>query len=519
MQRQQRPNGEARRRSGCWSCKARHVRCTEERPSCARCVRLGSQCKYGMRLLWQEDAVQRGICLGREGTWSKRKKPVKDGDQIQLRPKPYFVSATGDPIFLHTFSRDFEGKIDMDISDEDVEEERRVQRIDFPRPTKALSYFHQLSGHEAYLLQFYIVAICPNCSLSPIDNPYLYYVTPMATIYPPLRDAVISIAATERRLVNDRRFEKESWLYKSRALRGLQETITSGSVSWPFIATVLMLCFNDIVDGCSESWMTHLRGGLTLINTLSLQANCTESRTLRKFCLMYFVAHDIMGHTAGSSPISSTPYAWLADDDVQEIDPLMGCSRGLLDLIHEISTLGSILDTRLAVRALTALESTQLDNNRSRLEDALYNLHQYPPRSTPNPNIAFVAEAKRTTALLYLHHRLPSQSSTTSHPSPRMAILVDSLIAQLQDLPVTPTLLWPLFMLGNASPQNEEHRRFVLERLGRILEARNLGSVRLARRLVEKRFREWDLRVGEVGGGWKVGVGEAGFRGKLVSLA
>lgn len=45
----------------------KHVQCTEERPECSRCKRLNLGCAYGLRLLWREDAAQRGICLGREG--------------------------------------------------------------------------------------------------------------------------------------------------------------------------------------------------------------------------------------------------------------------------------------------------------------------------------------------------------------------------------------------------------------------------------------------------------------------
>jgi hypothetical protein len=58
---------ENRRRTGCWTCKTKHIQCTEEKPECSRCIRLGLGCQYGIRLLWREDAAQRNISLGREG--------------------------------------------------------------------------------------------------------------------------------------------------------------------------------------------------------------------------------------------------------------------------------------------------------------------------------------------------------------------------------------------------------------------------------------------------------------------
>ncbi|KPM33917.1 hypothetical protein AK830_g12656 [Neonectria ditissima] len=39
--------------SGCWTCRAKHVKCDETRPSCTRCQRSGVGCEgYGVRLSW-----------------------------------------------------------------------------------------------------------------------------------------------------------------------------------------------------------------------------------------------------------------------------------------------------------------------------------------------------------------------------------------------------------------------------------------------------------------------------------
>lgn len=55
------------------------------------------------------------------------------------------------------------------------------------------------------------------------------------------------------------------------------------------------------------------------------------------------------------------------------------------------------------------------------------------------------------------------------------------------------TLLWPLFVLGNAGLDNEEHRRFVLDRLTDIQKTRNLGSIRRATMAVKHAFTRRDL--------------------------
>ena len=41
-----------RSRTGCWPCKARKVKCGEEKPQCANCLKNGETCDYSIRLNW-----------------------------------------------------------------------------------------------------------------------------------------------------------------------------------------------------------------------------------------------------------------------------------------------------------------------------------------------------------------------------------------------------------------------------------------------------------------------------------
>lgn len=41
-----------RSRTGCWPCKARKVKCGEEKPACTNCVKSGETCDYSIRLNW-----------------------------------------------------------------------------------------------------------------------------------------------------------------------------------------------------------------------------------------------------------------------------------------------------------------------------------------------------------------------------------------------------------------------------------------------------------------------------------
>ena len=72
---------------------------------------------------------------------------------------------------------------------------------------------------------------------------------------------------------------------------------------------------------------------------------------------MYFVAHDIMSRTACEENILDQGFEWEGDDEMDEIDVLMGCSRELMSLIRRISELAEGLDkVRLSRLLLSALE-------------------------------------------------------------------------------------------------------------------------------------------------------------------
>jgi hypothetical protein len=466
--------------------------------------------------------MRRGISLGREGTWSKS---GKTKNKRAKQEEQYFMPVLNvEPIFLHTTCSHFEkhGEVlepqETHAATLNATLETRAKSIctDDSRESsitlrRSLLPF-MFSSHESYLFDYFVSSICPSCSLSPTYNPYLYYITPMSFAYPPLHNAILSVSANQLRLLNHNRFEKDAWWYKTKTLEGLRESINSGDVGWPFIATILMLCFYDIADGCNESWMTHLKSGLQIMEQVS--CDFTESQQLRKFCLMYFVAHNIMGHTSGTSQISDGQYTWLEDDCMQEIDPLMGCSRGLLDIIHKISKAASETSAILSTRSMTPNELASLTTTRNELERSLHTIGQIPSAASDSTYLTQVAEIKRQTALIYLHERLstllpPSSSVFSSSLASYKSSLITSVIEQMSPLASSPTLLWPLFILGKASPADEGHRRFVLERLNDILKSRNLGSVRLAKKLVADKYRSWDLEL----------HGEMALKGKWISLA
>ncbi|KAM5464980.1 Anaphase-promoting complex subunit 1 [Microsporum audouinii] len=449
---------------------------------------------------------------------------------------------TGRWLFLNSTYWDFGGS-----GDRPLEEPESLTQLYGAgrRPCHFIPSLQAPPGHplatfaqtERYLLNYFIEGIGPNCSLSPFYNPYLSLVTPLALSHAPLRNTLLAIAANQFCRLGNVRFEKEAYICKQRALAGLQKEINEQKPSFGAIATVLMLCFHDISDGCTPSWKMHLRGGLQLLNLLPLKS--AEGHMLKQFFVMYFVAHDIMGRTTmeddGTEGLDN---AWLVDDnleeedryaygllswaddlDQQDLEPRFGEIKGVHATYKKISKSGP----------LSISELSYFNNARNKLELALQGVQQtLPSYAKDREDLLRVAEVKRLTALLYLRQRLgtPHNSSTlslvrvgllprypiTHNTSPTHAALgpvppvmvesptlawkeklVTDIIAIISTLPDTATLLWPLFVVGSVDVDNEEHRRFILEKLQKIQNSRNLGNIRRARLAVESTYRARDL--------------------------
>ncbi|RDW61825.1 Zn(II)2Cys6 transcription factor [Aspergillus mulundensis] len=486
---------DTRRRTGCLQCKEKHIQCTEEHPRCRRCETLGLHC------IWSKQSRK---------TQCQRKVPFQ---AVSLH------SYIDRWIFLNVTAHDFEAE-DTCIRPSSCPELDLIPALS-PSPYHPL---HSFPETEAYLLDYFIQGISPSCSLSASHNPYVSLVIPLCFTSETLRNALLAVAANQLCLLGRGHLRQEACLYKDKALQGVRRDLSVGLQDEGTIATVLMLCFQDISDGCSPSWMTHLRGGLQLMDSNASR----RTPSLWSFFRMYFVAHDIMSHTAfdngdADSYDDGQVSPWSENDDLDEIDVLMGCSRGLMALIRRISVLAS---TRAKVTTVHNAEQSPSSNamvqilsrrafSPSEIKNqaiATLGLHRavvsltqrLPSHSLDRKDLQAIAEIKRLAALLYLTERLGTRHEAAEilrgqthmkRPSLETSAqskynLITSIITSISALPDTntATLLWPLFVLGNVASENEEHRRFVLNRLFGIQKARNLGSVRRTIEAVKHAF-------------------------------
>lgn len=192
------------------------------------------------------------------GTWSKRTGKAKRQLEVDIARDFHGICTrqyNGRWLFLNTTYWDFSDESGSSPCENDSLEFAcpfhidngtglRPDHINLQAPPgHPLSHYPQV---ESYLLSYFVQLIGPNCSLSPLYNPYLSLVMPIALDHQPLRNTLLAISANQLKLLGDNRFEKEAYIYKQKALCGLQTEINERKPSYGSVATVLMLCFHDV---------------------------------------------------------------------------------------------------------------------------------------------------------------------------------------------------------------------------------------------------------------------------------
>ncbi|KAH7205430.1 uncharacterized protein BKA55DRAFT_586782 [Fusarium redolens] len=134
-----------RNRTGCWNCKNQKRRCSEEHPSCSRCVRQGLACSYGLRLQWEDEMRCAGIASGRAAQHNRTPETT-----YYLLPVP-----RGRLRWLHTTADEVRRYSYEDASrtpDEPADGPLAALKLSLPAP---LSSLPSLEHNDGTLLQYY----------------------------------------------------------------------------------------------------------------------------------------------------------------------------------------------------------------------------------------------------------------------------------------------------------------------------------------------------------------------------
>ncbi|KAJ5232561.1 hypothetical protein N7468_005517 [Penicillium chermesinum] len=273
-----------------------------------------------------------------------------------------------------------------------------------------------LNGKQLILLDYFTHKLIPRCTTWPVENPFVSIILPicLSATEKPLFYTVMAISSHQLSMLEDKRFERDIWEYRAKALRGFQREIgrfrsgdePAATAGWEHItATLVMLTFFDA--------------------------------SLCRFFSSYFAAHEAFARTAYNlvDPYMSC-VSWFSPETVPEmtiIDAFLGCSPELILLISEISDLatgGSPLGCSPHDR-LGEAESLQerrrsISAKRHSIERRLHTLKQLLPFSatigiscvegeqTEIEELLHIAETRRLSALVYLYSRLDDAAPGSS---------------------------------------------------------------------------------------------------------
>ncbi|TVY58741.1 putative transcriptional regulatory protein [Lachnellula suecica] len=471
-------------RNGCIVCKDRRRRCTEERPSCARCTADNRACKYILRLTWEDESRERGIKHGRGGQFEKQVvNPVPSTDLINQRG--WNVPQHETRQFLNTYTTAIVGN-----------SLRQVVHFG-PLRVKARSVGppygigdNCLGFTDGLLFQYYESQICYNLTLvNDSSNGFRYIVLPAAHSYKSVRHSVLAAGALHLSLdrpSNSLDNYVVALRHKQKALGYLRNEIASlnGKPSSHILISMVMLCLFDITDNCQVSWSMHLKAASDM---LQIMDTASKDPLIASFVSKFFATRDAMSRSACGA---ASKFRHMSAVDSQEIDKSWGCSFELMNIISSI--------TDLSRRKSDFKTSEQKDHSSKilELESRLESIIQTMP---PLGSLVARNEAQllsQTAALI--QNATNIYFCTALHSAGPRTHLIQSLIGSQIDLignlqSLRSTHLWSIFVTSLYAHVDED-RLFFIDQFDRLENTRPaIGPAVTARAIVEIVWKRRDL--------------------------
>ncbi|KAF3801327.1 hypothetical protein GCG54_00005483 [Colletotrichum gloeosporioides] len=406
--------------------------------------------------------------------------------------------------------------------------------LTIPRGLSPLS----LSTGEASLWNYFNEFIAPRCVLKDGINPYRQIILRIAAASPggPVYRSILAVSAHQMQVLRHSEQLRSIWTYRDHALFSLRKTIseyssstTGGSLrkalAQQITASTLMMCFFEILHDCSRSWEVHA----TFARSFLMSEICHElknddfSSSLYAFASTYFVYHDALAFTASPDaaavPQTASRLSNLIDGyDSSIFMTLTGCSKRLIDLLSQITSLANSSSTQTSSRTGPGPPEGDVSIQDGKRNSTERELHQMQTLSTQGARAKsfsdepheseWISELKRLTSLMYLYARI--DGCNPSHP--HMFRLTTQILEIIPKISLrTNTLLWPLFTVATL----DEDRRMILKKLHLLQQTRQLGNVRKARRIIEDVWKARDLETSNAEQGWSILAG----RYDTISLA
>ncbi|RFU34135.1 hypothetical protein B7463_g2228, partial [Scytalidium lignicola] len=284
-----------RARSGCSTCRRRHLKCDEARPNCNRCKRSKVDCSYAIRLMWEQDALSIGKCHGRAGVWSKKLTNKLYLDNLTHLNSPPISGASANkdedrhsPCQRHTPTYAFINTTTNDIHTyysgifgRRSTQDKFIWQSELPASSHCQSFhvmeentqdglsnskilpdalIHRSPETDKMMLNYYKDVVCQDAThIQPDDEKDpLIHILSFASSSSAMAWGIMMIAAHFWAL-NDPKFSVLAMEYRQLTLEALEELLTTGyEKSGEIILLAVMLCAADISHKCRPTWIAHL---------------------------------------------------------------------------------------------------------------------------------------------------------------------------------------------------------------------------------------------------------------------
>ncbi|CAJ2505486.1 Uu.00g128800.m01.CDS01 [Anthostomella pinea] len=410
----------------------RKVKCDEAKPECRNCVGRGLICTHEVQLKWHAEFETRGVAFGRQGVWTKKperksRNPQPRSDLDNASVQWCCVPWIQPHHFLNTLYSDFEHRTDGEAQAiTDIGDEVSVASLELvslsPRSplqtglTPSPSSFPSIGGIDFSLLDYYLYKICPLTTASrSITSPFATLVLPMVST-PGQEDVLQSVLALAacHRSASGPHWTQTALKLKGSVLTSLRRRLASHYDLATFqqdpqiLVIMMFLCLYEIVDKCDHRWVIHLKASQDIMQRARNSGTSLAARSsneLMSFTERFFAFQDVISRTAcGNSALFDAEY-WETTDCQFQVDSWMSCSPELAGIICRTTEIGrekmaGNISAELLTEHGNALQS-RLNSIASRSMDR------------EDEGLAFTAELKRMSVLLYMHCVLHDTSPTT----------------------------------------------------------------------------------------------------------
>ncbi|KAF3402394.1 hypothetical protein DPV78_003854 [Talaromyces pinophilus] len=364
-----------------------------------------------------------------------------------------------------------------------------------------------------------------------LDSPtnlFRNLILPLATTNETVMHMVLALSALSLAATGQPQHYPSALRHKQRSMRLIREQIASGAVSAANDANViviLMLSVFEISDNCQVSWSTHLSAALDLMRLARSRSSAAMqiNSQVIEFVSRFFLVKDALGRSA-CRKVAKIMHE-VPPVDSNEIDPSIGCSYELVNIISRITDLGRDMRDPVTNKRTWYKETLRLEEQLDTLIQLLpttylqqidaWSPESLTPPTTPSDKpISILLNTSllyQTAAKLFFQATLRSLNPQT----PKARSLITEIIGYSQQLSPThlrSAHLWPLFVGAVYSTGDDEERVWfldqfdIMEKKSQALVAR--GVLTRVKGIVDNVWKRRDLDCDVVGGSEGEGIGD-----------